>query len=192
MTEFTLQFNNCHHCACRCPCTYWCQAISRHSTDFEIRHDYFQLFFGYRWFEIQWNTYKEAGEVLHVFCNLISVCPKNFHGSSDICLMSFIYLIQICEISHQTFEPSHRKCPTCLMIFVNIDLSGTVFTKSCLFSRSWKTINSSGHFIYRFFSNFFLIWHHLSKRLTILHQISWHLLLDFRMKNYAKAAYKAV
>ena len=33
--------------------------------------------------------------------------------------MGFIYSIQICEISYQTFWPSHRKCPTCLMIFVN-------------------------------------------------------------------------
>ena len=33
--------------------------------------------------------------------------------------MDFIYSIQICEISHQTFGPSHRKCPTCPMIFVN-------------------------------------------------------------------------
>ena len=48
-----------------------------------------------------------------------SVFMKNFHGSSDICPMDFIYSIQICEISHQTFGPSHRKCPTCPMIFVN-------------------------------------------------------------------------
>ena len=47
------------------------------------------------------------------------VFMKNFHGSSDICPMGFIYSIQICEISHQTFGPSHRKCPTCPMIFVN-------------------------------------------------------------------------
>ena len=33
--------------------------------------------------------------------------------------MGFIYSIQICEISHQTFGPSHQKCPTCPMIFVN-------------------------------------------------------------------------
>ena len=33
--------------------------------------------------------------------------------------MGFMYSIQICEISHQTFGPSHRKCPTCPMIFVN-------------------------------------------------------------------------
>ena len=31
----------------------------------------------------------------------------------------FICSIQICEICHQTFGPSHQKCPTCLMIFVN-------------------------------------------------------------------------
>ena len=47
------------------------------------------------------------------------VFMKNFHGSSDICPMGFIYSIKICEISHQTFGPSHRKCPTCPMIFVN-------------------------------------------------------------------------
>ena len=44
---------------------------------------------------------------------------KNFHGSSDICPMGFIYSIQICEISHQIFGPSHQKCLTCPMIFVN-------------------------------------------------------------------------
>ena len=43
--------------------------------------------------------------------------PKNFYGSSDICAMGFIYPIQIFEISHQTFGPSHRKCPTCLFFF---------------------------------------------------------------------------
>ena len=43
---------------------------------------------------------------------------KNFHGSSDICLMGFIYSIQICVISHQTFGPSHRKG---LMIFTNTE-----------------------------------------------------------------------
>ena len=31
-----------------------------------------------------------------------------------------LYSIQICEISHQTFGPSHRKCP---MIFVNTGLA---------------------------------------------------------------------
>ena len=49
----------------------------------------------------------------------MSVYPKNFHDSSDICPMGFIYSIQICEISHQTFGPSHRKCPMCPMIFMN-------------------------------------------------------------------------
>ena len=33
--------------------------------------------------------------------------------------MGFIYSIQICEISHQTFGPSHQKCLTCLKIFIN-------------------------------------------------------------------------
>ena len=27
--------------------------------------------------------------------------------------MGFVYSIEICEISHQTFGPSHRKCPMC-------------------------------------------------------------------------------
>ena len=31
--------------------------------------------------------------------------------------MGFIYSIQICEISHQTFGPSHRKCLTCPTFF---------------------------------------------------------------------------
>ena len=51
--------------------------------------------------------------------NTYAVYPKNFHDSSDICPMGFMYSIQIREISHQTFGPSHRKCPTCPMIFVN-------------------------------------------------------------------------
>ena len=33
----------------------------------------------------------------------IPVLLKKFHGSSDICPMGFIYSIQNCEISHQTF-----------------------------------------------------------------------------------------
>ena len=37
------------------------------------------------------------------------------------CPMGFIYSIQFCEISHQTFGPSHLKCPTCPMVFVNTD-----------------------------------------------------------------------
>ena len=32
-----------------------------------------------------------------------------------------IYSIQICEISHQTFGRSHRKCPMCPMIFMNTE-----------------------------------------------------------------------
>ena len=42
--------------------------------------------------------------------SFITVQPKNFHGSSAICPMDFIYSIQICEISHQKIGPSHRKC----------------------------------------------------------------------------------
>ena len=53
------------------------------------------------------------------------VYPKSFHDSSDICLMAFIDPIQICEISHQTFGPSHRKCPMGPMIFMN------TVTRSC-------------------------------------------------------------
>ena len=34
---------------------------------------------------------------------------ENIHGSSDICLMGLIYSIEICEIFHQTFGPSHLK-----------------------------------------------------------------------------------
>ena len=48
-----------------------------------------------------------------------AVYPKNFYDSSDICPMGFIYSIQICEISHKSFGPSHRKCPMCPMIFMN-------------------------------------------------------------------------
>ena len=33
--------------------------------------------------------------------------------------MGFIYSIPICAIFQQTFGPSHQKCPTCPMIFVN-------------------------------------------------------------------------
>ena len=47
------------------------------------------------------------------------VYPKNFHDSSDICPMGSMYSIQIREISHRKFGPSHRKCPTSPMIFVN-------------------------------------------------------------------------
>ena len=49
----------------------------------------------------------------------MSVYPKNFHDSSDICPMGLMYSIKIRQISHRTFGPSHRKCPTCPMIFVN-------------------------------------------------------------------------
>ena len=48
-----------------------------------------------------------------------TVYLKNFHDLSDICPMGFQYSIQICEIYHQTFGPSHRKCPMCPMIFTN-------------------------------------------------------------------------
>ena len=50
---------------------------------------------------------------------LFAVYPKNFHDSSDICPMGLMYSIEIRQISHRTFGPSHRKCPTCPMIFVN-------------------------------------------------------------------------
>ena len=66
-----------------------------------------------------------------------TVYLKNFHDSSDICPMGFIYSIQICEISHQTFGPSHRKCPTCPMIFMN---TGDTMTNGVKKIRShwWK------------------------------------------------------
>ena len=52
-----------------------------------------------------------------------SVYPKNFHNWWDIWRMSFIYSIQICEISHQTFGLSHRNtCPMCPMICMNTEL----------------------------------------------------------------------
>ena len=50
---------------------------------------------------------------------LIWVSLKNFHDSSDNCLMGFIYFIEIYQISHRTFGSSHWKCPTCPMIFMN-------------------------------------------------------------------------
>ena len=44
---------------------------------------------------------------------------KHSHDSSDICQMGFIKSIQICEISHRTFGPIHRKYPMmCPMIFM--------------------------------------------------------------------------
>ena len=49
----------------------------------------------------------------------MAVYLKNFHDSWDICPMGFQYSIRICEISHQTFGPSHRKCWMCPMIFMN-------------------------------------------------------------------------
>ena len=42
-----------------------------------------------------------------------SVQPKNFHGSSHICWTDLICSIKICEISHQTFGPSHWEYPMC-------------------------------------------------------------------------------
>ena len=64
---------------------------------------------------------------------------KNFYGSSDICPMGFIYSIQICEISHQTFGPSHRKCPTCPMIFVNTENIDDNIIKSITFVITFET-----------------------------------------------------
>ena len=56
---------------------------------------------------------------LNQYCSV----GENFHGSSDIWPMGFIYSIQICEISLQTFEPCHGKCLTFLMIIVNTVLT---------------------------------------------------------------------
>ena len=33
----------CHHCACRWPTTYFCYAISRHSTEYNFRRDFIEL-----------------------------------------------------------------------------------------------------------------------------------------------------
>ena len=70
-----------------------------------------------------WSNSLAKAPQLAMSCVRLSVFTKNFHGSSDICRMGFIYSILICEISHQTSGPSHRKCPTCPMIFVNTGLS---------------------------------------------------------------------
>ena len=43
-----------------------------------------------------------------------SMYLNNYHDSSDICPIGFIYYIKICGISHQPFGPSHRKCPMCV------------------------------------------------------------------------------
>ena len=59
----------------------------------------------------------DAWMLMFYFC--YTVYLKNFHDSSEICPMGFINSIEICEISHQTFGPSHRKCPICPMIFMN-------------------------------------------------------------------------
>ena len=66
---------------------------------------------------VHWHIYASLG--LSELNPTSSVYPKNFHDSSNICLMGFMYSIQTREISHRTFRPSHRKCPTCPMIFVN-------------------------------------------------------------------------
>ena len=60
----------------------------------------------------------------------------NFHGSSEICLMGFIYSIQNWEICHQTFWPSLGKCPTCRMIFVNTDIFIIFCIDICPLSKS--------------------------------------------------------
>ena len=75
----------------------------------------------------------------------IAVYPKNFHDSSDICPMGFIYFIQICEISHRTFGPRHRKCPICPMIFMNTDI-GYLFNTLRLrqMTAIFQTIFSNG------------------------------------------------
>ena len=65
---------------------------------------------------------------------LTSVYLKNFHDSSDICPMGFMYSIQIHEISHRTFGLSHWKCPTCPMIFVN---TVTCFINREIFPKSF-------------------------------------------------------
>ena len=74
--------------------------------------------------DIKHLVYMPVGHVvlkIYVPCKNFSVWPKNFNGSSDNCPMGFIYSIEIYEISHRTFGPSHRKCPTCPTIFMNTD-----------------------------------------------------------------------
>ena len=82
------------------------------------------FFYFFHFFQFRWKNGISSGrklpwkfpEVSRVGRNVTAL---NFHDSSDICPMGFIYSIQICEISHQTFGPSHRKCPMCPMIFMN-------------------------------------------------------------------------
>ena len=72
-----------------------------------------------------------AGRVLALMFSLfreivdpakVAVYLKNFHDSSDICSMGFIYSIQICEISRETFGPSYWKYPMCPMIFMSTEV----------------------------------------------------------------------
>ena len=79
--------------------------------------------------------------------SVITVLPKNFHGSSDICPMGFIYPIQIFEISHQTFGPSHRKCQTCPMIFVNAGYNSQLWNGAFRIWAHcyWATHRSTSH-----------------------------------------------
>ena len=55
---------------------------------------------------------------------LIIIPQKQCSQKTFIVHQTFVwwaaYSIQICEISHQTFGPSHRKCLMCPTIFVNI------------------------------------------------------------------------
>ena len=61
------------------------------------------------------------GELLHFTMNPMEATTNisQLCRYSVQCPMGFIYSIQICEISHQTFGSSHQKCLMCPMIFMN-------------------------------------------------------------------------
>ena len=91
----------------------WChQAVSHYLNQYWPRFMIYAWSYGWPGLGFLWKKKNNFFQDTH------SVA-ENFHGSSDICPMGFIYSIQLCEISHQTFWPSHRKCPTCPKIFVN-------------------------------------------------------------------------
>ena len=63
-------------------------------------------------------------------------------------LSNGLYTIQICEISQQTFGPSHQKCPTCPMISVNTQDS----------TRSFLAGFPKSHFL-GWYRNFIVYWY---------------------------------
>ena len=52
------------------------------------------------------------------------------------------YSIKIRQISHRTFGPSHRKCPTCPMIFVNTALGWKIAIPIPFYQFQFLFINS--------------------------------------------------